>query len=193
MKKKVKIKIAGIQHYSLLPDLPNEEEPPPDEWDDGVFVEENPIDISKIQLHYGREGQPEQKRDLSEPVLPSVGGSHYELTTTGSMTEDEHGISIEYDESELTGMKGSKTRLFLLKDGCVTLSRTGSVSSHLVFENGRRHICTDSEEVLPFWICIATNKISNTVNRDGGSLAIDYFVEISGERAEHNEIKMTIF
>ncbi len=193
MKKKVKIKIEGIQHYSTLTNMYESEESSPDNKDDDIFVEEEHIDIKNIEVDYGKEGLFSQKGIPSDGESPGIVNNNYELTTTGDMTEDENGISIEYEESEITGMKGSKTKLVILKNGCVTISRTGSVTSHLVFEKGKRHICTDSEEILPFWVCIATNNIKNTMDKNGGGLDIDYFIEISGERAEHNEIKMTIF
>ena len=62
-----------------------------------------------------------------------------ELVTAGTLKQESGGkYSISYQESELTGLEGTTTRL-LIDGGKVTLLREGSINSQMVFEEGRRH------------------------------------------------------
>jgi uncharacterized beta-barrel protein YwiB (DUF1934 family) len=57
---------------------------------------------------------------------------HMEFMTEGRLTKTADGYLLEYDESELTGEEGCTTRL-ILKDGSVTLLRTGANEMHMIF------------------------------------------------------------
>lgn len=72
----------------------------------------------------------EQSFDGLEPDIT-------ELMTEGVMTIDSGGgISLSYQETELTGMEGTTT-CFTIQDDRVVLSRTGGVSSQMVFQQGK--------------------------------------------------------
>ena len=63
-----------------------------------------------------------------------------ELVTSGTMKRDgAGGYTVSYQETELTGLEGTVTKLHI-KDGQVTLLREGSINSQMVFEEGRRHL-----------------------------------------------------
>ena len=63
-----------------------------------------------------------------------------ELVTSGTLKCDGRGgCTISYQETELTGLEGTVTKLHI-KDGQVTLLREGSINSQMVFEEGRRHL-----------------------------------------------------
>ena len=50
--------------------------------------------------------------------------------------------NISYDESDATGMRGTKTRVSLFPNGRVVLSRTGSVEMEIEFVKGDQRIET---------------------------------------------------
>ena len=63
-----------------------------------------------------------------------------ELVTAGTMERDgQGGCTISYQESELTGLEGTTTRVHI-DGGRVTLLREGNTNSQMVFEEGRRHL-----------------------------------------------------
>ena len=68
------------------------------------------------------------------------GPDEMELVTAGSLRRDgQGGYSISYQETELTGLEGTTTRLYV-NGGRVTLLREGSINSQMVFEMGKRHM-----------------------------------------------------
>ena len=63
-----------------------------------------------------------------------------ELITAGRLSRAESGeYTLQYEESELTGLDGTSTR-FLIQPRRVTLTREGQVNSQMVFEVGRKHL-----------------------------------------------------
>ena len=113
------------------------------------------------------------------------GESTIELNSEGVLCIDDKRASILYDESELTGMEGSTTEVGFDLDnaGLVTMMRHGSVSTVLVFEKGKRHICAYKTEYMPFEICVNTKDVQNTLLQDG-KIFLDYIIEIRGAQAE---------
>ena len=74
---------------------------------------------------------------ITKPIVLFVKGEQYfdgvdpdgtELMTDGTMTVSPEGIDLTYEETELTGMAGTTTT-FRIRDGRVTLLRTGAVNS----------------------------------------------------------------
>ena len=108
-----------------------------------------------------------------------------ELNSEGVLCVDDKRAVISYDESELTGMEGSTTEVGFDLDnaGLVTMMRHGTVSTVLVFEKGKRHICTYQTEYMPFEICVNTKDVQNTLLEDG-KIELDYIIEIRGAQAE---------
>ncbi len=116
-----------------------------------------------------------------------------QIKTVGRYVIDGDRCEISYDESDVTGMEGSVTAIsFDMSDsGVVTMSRTGSVSTALVFENGKRHHCVYNTPYMPFEVCVKTLSVNNLLGEDG-HLELDYIVEIRGAKAERTKFSMKI-
>ncbi len=61
-----------------------------------------------------------------------------EITSLGKVYKKNGVIYVFYDESEISGMQGSKTML-KIKENIVNMSRSGSNESKLTFEPGASH------------------------------------------------------
>ena len=61
-----------------------------------------------------------------------------ELFTEGTLRQTPEGWEIAYEESELTGMSGVRTR-FHLTEGRAVLHRGGGIETRMVFEEGAPH------------------------------------------------------
>ena len=70
--------------------------------------------------------------------------------------------------------------------------RSGSVSTSLVFEQGKRHRCVYKTPYMPFEVCVHTLKVDNKLAAEK-SLYIDYIIEIRGAKAERTKLQMTYF
>ena len=116
-----------------------------------------------------------------------------ELATEGVMNIDDKCVELVYEESEITGMEGSTTaiRFELDNPGFVTIYRTGSVSTTLAFERGKRHHCAYNTPIMPFEICVRTIKVENNILSEG-KLKLDYVIEIRGAKAERTKFELTV-
>jgi len=117
-----------------------------------------------------------------------------EMVTDATVKDDGERIEISYDETELTGMKGATTSVSFKKNerGLVTMLRGGTVRTALVFEEGKRNICTYETPYMPFELCICTKKVENGLDFGSGRLYLDYIVEIRGAKAERTKFTFEI-
>ncbi len=110
-----------------------------------------------------------------------------ELVTQGRLLDcGEDGLTLSYQESELTGMEGTLTTFQVEKTGRVILLRTGQVNSQMVFEEGRRHLSLYQTPVGDLSVGIRANRVRNTLGMQGGELEIDYAIELDHALAGQN-------
>ncbi len=128
-----------------------------------------------------REGAPDTERE------------HLEMTVEARYHDDGARVSIAWDESDASGMQGSRTSVSYQKDapGVVTMMRTGAVKTALVFERGQRHHCLYQTPIMPFEVAVATNAVNNELEV-AGKLMLDYAVELRGGTCERTRMEMTV-
>ena len=128
-----------------------------------------------------REGAPDTERE------------HMEMTVEARYHDDGARVSIAWDESDASGMQGSRTSVSYQKNapGVVTMMRTGAVKTALVFERGQRHHCLYQTPVMPFEVAVATSAVKNEIEA-AGKLMLDYAVELRGGTCERTKMEMTV-
>ena len=132
---------------------------------------------------------------MLEPQDDGEGPQSMEMYSDARLRLTDDMFSLSYEESELMGMEGTSSQLSFMRSqpGLVTMLRSGSVSTALVFEPNKRHFCTYKTPFMPFEVCVHTLKIDNKLLGDAATLDLDYIVEIRGAQAErcrlHLEIK----
>ena len=116
-----------------------------------------------------------------------------EIATEGVINVNGNKVELVYEETEITGMEGSKTAVYFEKDnlGFVSMMRSGAVSTSLLFERGKRHHCVYNTPIMPFEICVRTLKVQNEI-LTSGRLLLDYIIEIRGNKAERTKFEMTV-
>ena len=105
-----------------------------------------------------------------------------ELVTEGTMALNRGGWDITYEESALTGLEGVTTT-FRVEPGKVTLTRTGSLHSQMVFQEGVAH---DSLYQMPFGALMLRVKATSVffdIVPDGGVIDLVYNIEIENSEA----------
>lgn len=114
-----------------------------------------------------------------------------DLITAGRLYRRGGKYFISYEESELTGMEGTRTTL-KLEDRQVTMTRTGTHPSQMLFAENKRHVGLYHTEVGSLAISTHTSHLVNTIGENGGSLAIDYTVEIDSSLAGRHRFEMAV-
>ena len=110
------------------------------------------------------------------PVLLTVRGEQYfdglepdatELLTDAELRPTPEGLLISYEESSLTGMEGTTTT-FEVKGPQVILTRTGSVNSQMIFEEGQQHTSLYETPFGELSVDIQTSRLRHTLTERGG-------------------------
>lgn len=130
---------------------------------------------------------------IPEELCDAV-GEDIEINTNGTLSLEDGRIELSYDETELTGMEGSTTAISFSEDNpsLISMVREGSVSTALVFEQGKRHRCAYNTPYMPFEICVHTLKVDNKLEAEK-TIFIDYIIEIRGAKAERTKMEITYF
>lgn len=105
-----------------------------------------------------------------------------ELITEGTMNFRDGGWDISYEESELTGLAGVTTT-FRVEPGKVILTRSGALTSEMVFQEGKSH---DSLYRMPFGALMLTVKATRVyfdLVPDGGTIDLVYHIDIENSEA----------
>ena len=74
----------------------------------------------------------------------------------------------------------------------MTMTRTGSTFSSLVFENGVRHYCHYGTEYGECMVGITTQTLSHTLNETGGFIHLKYSVDVNAGLITENEITIKV-
>ena len=137
---------------------------------------------------------------MEENVIICIGGSQRyegqapdvtELVTGGTLRREKEGYTIAYQETELTGLEGTTTKL-RIEGPKVTLLRQGSVNSRTVFEVGRKHLSMYETPYGALAVGIETRRMKNTVDEAGGELEIDYAIEIDNLLAGKSQFQLNV-
>ena len=114
-----------------------------------------------------------------------------ELVTQGTMEARDGGWDISYEESDLTGLQGVTTT-FRVEPGCITLTRTGPLTSQMVFREGLFH---ESLYQMPFgalMITVCANRVEARIDEKGGVIDLTYAIDIENTAAGYIEYHLDI-
>ena len=114
-----------------------------------------------------------------------------ELFTRGEFRVHKGSYFIDYDESEATGFEGSHAQLQVDKER-MTMTRTGTTFSSLVFENGVRHYCHYGTEYGDCMVGITTQVLSHSLDENGGMVHLKYSVDVNAGLITENEITIKV-
>lgn len=138
---------------------------------------------------------------IEKNVIITVRGEQYfedidpdtvELTTEGRMTVADDGeITLEYRETELTGMDGTTTR-FTIRNDTVTLLRTGSINNEMRFHVGYPHMSLYKTPMGALTVEIVTEKVAHRLNERGGILDIKYTIAVEQQITGRHQFKIRV-
>ena len=100
-----------------------------------------------------------------------------ELVTAGRYGVSPDEILLTWEESELTGMKGTHTSL-TVQPRSVVLSREGTLNSKMEFEEGKKHYFLYETPFGSATMGLNTHRIRTSLGNHGGDIEIDYVVDI---------------
>ena len=128
------------------------------------------------------------------PVLLTIRGEQYfddvdpnetQLMTDGTMELTEAGMRLTYEETELTGMEGTTTT-FEVKEKQVILTRSGTVNSQMVFEEGKQHTSLYGTPFGELPVDIRTSSLRHNLSERGGVMDIRYSIAVANTATGQN-------
>ncbi|MEG0829539.1 MAG: DUF1934 domain-containing protein [Anaerovoracaceae bacterium] len=132
---------------------------------------------------------------IGTQVTANMEEERVEFVTEGSLYEKEEALYLVYQESELSGMDGCKTRLKLMND-VIRMNRVGDnvgMDTEMVFETGKRY---NGHYDTPFGTIqmeVLTNSVENKLTADGkGFIDIDYNISLKGLVEGRNKLNIQV-
>ena len=134
-----------------------------------------------------------------EKILISIDGTqnfgngdtnNVELTTAGVLNVLADSNTLKYEESELTGMEGTTTEITVTNEGVVSLSRSGTVNSNLIFEEGKRHLSYYDTKDGAFSIGVFASYVDTVLEQNYGEISITYAMDVDDKPIGENEIRV---
>ena len=114
-----------------------------------------------------------------------------ELVTGGRLERDGESFTLSYQESAVTGMDGTLTT-FQIEPERVTLLRVGEYTSQMVFQEGRRHMSMYNTPYGALAVGIKTHRMDCRMDDHGGSIEINYAIEIEHAVAGRNLFQIQV-
>ena len=114
-----------------------------------------------------------------------------ELVTSGRFYEKNGIYYVSYKESELTGLGNTTTTVKVEKDK-VTVIRFGDLETHMIFEEGQKHISYYDMGFGSLTVGVSTRSIDKSFGETGGHMKIDYAMEINNAVAWESALCMDI-
>lgn len=128
----------------------------------------------------------------SEQHFEDMEPDSIELMTEGTLiAAGEEGLLLSYQESALTGLEGTTTT-FEVRGPQVILSRTGSVNSQMVFEEGKQHTSLYETPFGELAIDVQTSRLRHSLTERGGLLDLRYSISVDHSVTGRNAFKIRV-
>ena len=140
-----------------------------------------------------------KKKDLQDVWISfhSVNGyddeepDSLEFFTDGQYLFQDPVACLSYQESEVTGLEGTRTSVTILPDQ-VVVDRAGTVQSRMIFKEGSKSSFLYSTPFGQATMGVDTRSIRQSVNEHGGKVEIDYVVDMEHAVVARNKFSITI-
>ncbi len=144
-------------------------------------------DLMAFNVCAGKIGEERAVEAVEEDVI--------EFSSDAVIRDDGKNIELIYKESEEMGMPNTATSLIFSKDdpNLLNMIRTGENTASFLFNDTvKRQRCAYNAGGFPMEICVCTRSIDNRITMDGGSLELDYLVEIQGVKTQRNRFSVRV-
>ncbi len=117
-----------------------------------------------------------------------------EVSNTGTMSYENGKYVLEYEETELTGMPDTVTRLEFDENerDKFMMNRGGQTTGTMFFCPGERYVTTYEIGTMVLQLGMSTSALKNTVDWFGGRVHIEYDLEMNGMCTEHTVMDIEI-
>lgn len=116
----------------------------------------------------------------------------YELVTEGEYDYTPERAVISYLETAITGFENGVLTTFMVEDGTVTLSRSGGFSGDMIFCEGKKNHFVYETPYGSFTMGIDALNVNSKLDTGGGSLYLEYTIDVENAVISRNIMKINI-
>jgi uncharacterized beta-barrel protein YwiB (DUF1934 family) len=117
--------------------------------------------------------------------------SAIEVVTPGEYYKEEDSYIAVYDETELSGMEGTKTTLKISPEDFL-LTRVGTTNAEMKFKKDAKEVTMYDTPYGVLELKLETKDLRITLDDDGGDVEINYNLAISGQKPQNTVLKVNI-
>ncbi|WP_238885732.1 DUF1934 domain-containing protein [Clostridium sp. YIM B02551] len=115
-----------------------------------------------------------------------------EVVTPGEFhIKDASSYEAIYEETEISGMEGTTTKLEIYKDE-ITLYREGTTSTKMDFKKDNNSVTLYNTPYGMLELKIDTKDLKIDMDENGGEVQIDYNISIAGQPPQGTQLKIKI-
>ena len=122
-------------------------------------------------------------KGAQRPILAEE--DNIELITSGEYTLDGTEAVFSYMESEMTGLEGTRTT-FRVSPQMVTLTREGTMTAQMVFEQGKKHLFLYETPDGAMSMGVDTRRLRSGMGASGGEMEIEYAIDVDSVVVSEN-------
>ena len=98
---------------------------------------------------------------------------------------------LSYQESELTGLEGTRTSVMVMPNQ-VVVDRDGMLTGRMVFREGTKDSYPYNTPYGQMMLGIDTRKIRHNFNENGGDVEIDYITDLAHTFVSRNKFRISV-
>ena len=121
----------------------------------------------------------------------AVDSDAIEVHTPGDYFKNEGFYSAEYEETEISGMEGTVTKLQIHPEKLI-LIREGTTTAKMEFEKNKNYVTLYNTPYGTMELNIQTKDLKVDVNETGGKIFIDYKMGALGQKPLKTELIINI-
>ena len=114
-----------------------------------------------------------------------------ELVTAGKYGFADGESRFTYEESDLTGLEGTRTTFTISPMG-VVLRREGSLNSQMVFQEGKKDFFLYETPFGSATMGVDTRRIDARLDEHGGTMELDYDIDFNHAPVGRNQFKINV-
>lgn len=114
-----------------------------------------------------------------------------QLTTEADFEKQDGVYFIDYEESEITGFGRTKTSIEI-GDNYISLQRCGAVNTQMLFMKDRKTSTLYNTPYGDMTIGILTDKMDVDISDNGGTINVDYYLDINNSTKSKNNFELEI-
>lgn len=122
---------------------------------------------------------------------PSGTTDKVELVTAGQYGFEDGEARFTYEESELTGLDGTRTTFTISPMG-VVLRREGSLNTEMVFQAGKKNYFLYETPFGSATMGVDTRRIDTCFREQGGDLRLDYDIDFNHTPMGRNKFLINV-